>query len=95
MHLFRKLKLNYMMIDETSVVALHLIGRCTHHILTSSTFSFWSPRRAIHTPSHRHRGAYLDPKQPRGGRTLFPRHFYTNLGQEMIPYAEWELLDEA
>ena len=66
-------------IDENPVVSLHLMSRCTHHVLTSSTFSFWS--------------AYLDPRQPDGGRTIVPPQFFINHGRHTIPYDEWEVID--
>eukprot|EP00041_Stephanoeca_diplocostata_P028987 m.843500 g.843500 ORF g.843500 m.843500 type:complete len:464 (+) comp23473_c1_seq1:373-1764(+) len=64
-------------IEENSVMSLRLMSMCMHHILTSSTLSFW--------------GAYLDPAQPTGGRTLLHESFFVSHGREMIPYTEWEV----
>jgi hypothetical protein len=38
-------------------------------------------------------GAYLDRRQPDGGRTVFPSVFYNDHGRDMIPYATWEAVD--
>mmetsp|Transcript_19541 Transcript_19541/g.58235 ORF Transcript_19541/g.58235 Transcript_19541/m.58235 type:complete len:267 (-) Transcript_19541:1601-2401(-) len=65
-------------IDENSVMSLKLMSMCQHHVLTSSTLSFW--------------GAYLDPNQPSGGRTLLHKSFFVSHGEEMVPYVEWEVL---
>ena len=54
----------------TSVMAL-----CTHHVLTSSTLSFW--------------GAYLDERQPTGGKTILHASFFDAHGRGMVPYTEW------
>jgi hypothetical protein len=65
-------------IDENVVMSIRLMALCNHHILTSSTLSFW--------------GAYLDPRQPHGGRTILHEAFFKAHGRGMIPYAEWEVL---
>ncbi len=70
--------LDLVFVDENVVVALALMARCTHHILASSTLSFW--------------GAYLDPRQPRGGRTLLPACFFAAHTRAIIPYPEWEVV---
>jgi hypothetical protein len=66
-------------IDENVVMSLLLMSMCRHHIMTSSTLSFW--------------GAYLDSRQPLGGRTIFPKSFLKEHGKTVIPYSEWEMLD--
>ncbi len=33
--------IKYIIVRENSVVALHLMNRCVHHVLTSSPLSFW------------------------------------------------------
>ena len=66
-------------IDENVVMSLLLMSMCTHHIMTSSTLSFW--------------GAYLDPRQPSGGRTILPKSFFKEHGRSVVPYQEWEVLD--
>lgn len=71
---------NLIYIDENSVMSLKLMSMCKHHILTSSTLSFW--------------GAYLDPRQPGGGRTILHDTFFVSHGSEMVPYKEWEVLTE-
>ena len=71
---------NMTVIDENPAVSLYLMSRCMHHVLTSSSFSFWS--------------AYLDPKQPDGGRTIVPPQFFIDHGRHMIPYSEWEVIDD-
>ena len=43
-----------------------------------SSYSFW--------------GAYLDKKQPRGGRTLFPPGFQVHY-RDVWPYSNWELVE--
>ena len=65
-------------VDENVVVSIRLMSLCTHHILTSSTLSFW--------------GAYLDERQPTGGRTILPQSFFKEHGRDMIPYSSWEVL---
>ena len=45
--------IEYEVIDENVVVSTHVMSLCQHHVLTSSTLSFW--------------GAYLDKQQPNGG----------------------------
>ena len=92
----RKAGLEYLVIDENSVVALHLISLCKHHVITSSTYSFWfdwAKRMKIDVIVLCCRGAYLDVNQPSGGRTIVPRAFLDNLGGGMIPYPQWEIID--
>jgi hypothetical protein len=66
-------------IEENVVVSLALMARCRHHILTSSTLSFW--------------GAYLDKQQPTGGRTILPSCFFMSHPRAMIPYRSWEVVE--
>ncbi len=51
---------------------------CSHHILTSSTFSFWC--------------CYLDPKQPMGN-TIYSPNFTNRHSSNMIPYGSWECIE--
>ena len=51
------------------------MAMCTHHVLTSSTLSFW--------------GAYLDERQPTGGKTILHDSFFDAHGRGMLPYTEW------
>jgi hypothetical protein len=41
---------NFVILRENSVVSLHLMSRCTHHVLTSSTLSFWGGSRVSCLP---------------------------------------------
>jgi len=41
-------RFNYVIIDESSVVSVRLMSLCTHHVLTSSTLSFWGERSRVH-----------------------------------------------
>jgi hypothetical protein len=72
---------NLLFIDENVIVSVRLMSLCTHHIMTSSTLSFW--------------GAYLDPRQPTGGRTLLHEVFFKSHGHNMIPYPEWEVFRDS
>ena len=70
-------------IEENVVTSVRMMAMCKHHIMTSSTLSFW--------------GAYLDPQQmqPGGGRTLLHESFFEQHGKGMIPddyAATWEVL---
>ena len=67
-------------IEENVVMSTLMMSRCDHHILSSSTLSFW--------------GAYLDRKQPTGGRTLLPSEFFVEHGHGMVPYPTWEEMGE-
>jgi hypothetical protein len=69
---------NYRIVDDNSVVSVHVMSRCKHHVLTSSTLSFW--------------GAYLDPHQPAGGRTILHTTFFNDHGHNMVPFDSWEVL---
>lgn len=51
---------------------------CAHHILTSSTFSFWC--------------CYLDPKQPMG-HTVYSKNFLRRHSNYSIPFSQWRLLE--
>jgi hypothetical protein len=63
--------LEWHLVDENVAVSTHLMARCQHHVLTSSTLSFW--------------GAYLDPHQPTGGRTVLHPSFFADHGHGMLP----------
>lgn len=52
---------------------------CNHHILTSSTFSFWC--------------CYLDPKQPMG-HTVYSENFIERHSEHLIPYLQWYLIQK-
>ena len=68
-------------VGENVVTSVRMMSMCKHHIMTSSTLSFW--------------GAYLDPMQPTGGRTLLHQSFFEQHGKGMIPddyAASWEVL---
>ena len=68
---------HFRIVDDSSVVSLRVMARCKHHVLTSSTLSFW--------------GAYLDEHQPVGGRTILHTTFFKDHGQNMVPYDSWEV----
>jgi|MDSZ01.2.fsa_nt_gb hypothetical protein len=51
---------------------------CAHHIMTSSTFSFWC--------------CYLDPKQPMG-KTIYSPNFIQRHSDNMIPFTEWQCIE--
>jgi ABC-type dipeptide/oligopeptide/nickel transport system permease subunit len=70
------LQVRFYIVRENQVMSLHMMSRCKHHILTSSTLSFW--------------GAYLDPNQPNGGRTVYHPSFEVDHGIHMVPYTFWE-----
>eukprot|EP00049_Salpingoeca_infusionum_P020560 m.364415 g.364415 ORF g.364415 m.364415 type:complete len:379 (-) comp26957_c0_seq1:177-1313(-) len=73
--------LDYTIIDENVVMSLELMTRCHHHILTSSTLSFW--------------GAYLDRQQPDGGKTFLHSSFFNDHGRGMVPQDYgWVVLEE-
>eukprot|EP00730_Choanoeca_flexa_P018860 TRINITY_DN9192_c0_g1_i1.p1 TRINITY_DN9192_c0_g1~~TRINITY_DN9192_c0_g1_i1.p1 ORF type:complete len:367 (+),score=71.13 TRINITY_DN9192_c0_g1_i1:101-1201(+) len=77
-----KHNLSYLVVDENVLVSTLLMSRCKHHVLTSSTLSFW--------------GAYLDPKQPAGGKTILHESFFKDHGRGMMPddYSpHWIVLD--
>eukprot|EP00056_Hartaetosiga_gracilis_P015748 m.3033 g.3033 ORF g.3033 m.3033 type:complete len:429 (+) comp3163_c0_seq1:51-1337(+) len=61
--------IRYTVVDENMVVTLAMMRQCTHHVLTSSTLSFW--------------GAYLNEKQ--SGHTIVPSVFFSQHGKDMIP----------
>eukprot|EP00043_Microstomoeca_roanoka_P007029 m.68040 g.68040 ORF g.68040 m.68040 type:complete len:389 (-) comp13664_c0_seq2:115-1281(-) len=72
--------LKYQIIDENVVYSVAMMARCKHHVLTSSTLSFW--------------GAYLDHKQPLGGRTILHTSFFTDHGRDMVPpHFGWEIFE--
>ena len=66
------------LVDEGPVVSLRFMSLCRNHILSSSTLAFW--------------GAYLDVRQPGGGRTVLHDSFFRAHGRGMIPYDEWVVL---
>jgi hypothetical protein len=87
--------LNFIVLRENSVVALHIMSRCQHHILTSSTLSFWgwtSSLCVLHDSDTI--GAYLDKNQPTGGRTILAPSFFSDHGRMMIPYPSWEVIED-
>ena len=65
-------------VDEDYVSSLALMTLCKHHVGTVSSYGFW--------------GAYLDQKQPRGGRTLFPAGFQVHY-RDVWPYRNWEIIE--
>jgi hypothetical protein len=67
-------------VDENVATSVKMMSLCQHHVLTSSTLSFW--------------GAYLDRKQPHGGRTILDYTFFPAHGKGMIPYSNWEVFGE-
>ena len=67
----------YRIVDDNSVVSLRIMARCKHHVLTSSTLSFW--------------GAYLDENQPEGGRTILHKTFFKDHGHNLLPFDNWEV----
>ena len=67
-------------VDEDFVSSMVLMSLCKHHVGTVSTFSFW--------------GAYLDKKQPYGGKTIFPPSFNAFHGGHIRPYETWELVPD-
>eukprot|EP00048_Salpingoeca_helianthica_P020693 m.247492 g.247492 ORF g.247492 m.247492 type:complete len:360 (-) comp51358_c0_seq1:23-1102(-) len=70
---------HYRIVDDNSVVSLRVMARCRHHVLTSSTLSFW--------------GAYLDEHQPLRGRTILHKTFFTDHGHNIVPYDSWEVYE--
>eukprot|EP00042_Codosiga_hollandica_P036866 m.285776 g.285776 ORF g.285776 m.285776 type:complete len:365 (+) comp54978_c0_seq8:1501-2595(+) len=70
--------LRFKIIQDNVAVALHVMSRCKHHVLTSSTLSFW--------------GAYLDRNQPFGGRTILHSSFFADHGEAMLPYLSWQVI---
>jgi hypothetical protein len=73
-------KVNYIIVDEDYAMSLLLMSRCQHHIGASSTFSFW--------------GAYLDPRQPNGGRTVFPPQYLMQHQTKELPFPSWHVPPE-
>ena len=73
-----KFKLVY--VDENVVTSVKMMSLCQHHVLTSSTLSFW--------------GAYLDRNQPEGGRTILDHTFFAAHGKGMVPYPSWEVFTD-
>lgn len=71
---------SFVYVDENVVMSVRLMSLCKHHILTSSTLSFW--------------GAYLDQRQPNGGKTILHESFFVSHGRNMIPYSTWEVIKE-
>lgn len=63
--------ITWALVDENVLTSIHLMARCTHHVLTSSTLSFW--------------GAYLDQRQPHGGKTFLHSSFFADHGRGMVP----------
>eukprot|EP00055_Hartaetosiga_balthica_P016576 m.105597 g.105597 ORF g.105597 m.105597 type:complete len:425 (-) comp9134_c3_seq1:351-1625(-) len=61
--------LKYTVVEENVVNTLALMRMCKHHVLTSSTLSFW--------------GSYLNEKQ--NGYTIVPSSFFKQHGADMIP----------
>jgi hypothetical protein len=69
--------IRYHIVEEDFANSMLLMSLCTHHIAAASTFSFW--------------GAYLDKKQPHGGRVYFPPEFQITHCTRM-PFAEWKVI---
>jgi len=67
----------YFVIGSPGFQMVSSIG-CAHHIMTSSTFSFWC--------------CYLDPKQPMGN-TIYSPSFVERHSRQMIPYPTWECIE--
>ncbi|EGD74307.1 hypothetical protein PTSG_06316 [Salpingoeca rosetta] len=72
--------LQFVVVEEDVVHSVAMMARCQHHVLTSSTLSFW--------------GAYLDVNQPHGGRTLLHSTFFIDHGRGMLPPDfGWEVIE--
>ncbi|EDQ86521.1 uncharacterized protein MONBRDRAFT_28212 [Monosiga brevicollis MX1] len=70
----------WLLVDENVLVSLYIMSQCQHHVLTSSTLSFW--------------GAYLDPRQPHGGKTVLHGSFFKDHGRAMVPAEyDWIVLE--
>lgn len=76
-------KNTYHLIEEGVFNSVAMMSMCKNHILSNSTLSFW--------------GAYLDPAQPYGGKTILHESFVTyhsepHIECRMLPYLQWQLL---
>lgn len=76
-HAAKDPRLQFVVVDDNAAASLLLMSLCKHHVLTSSTLSFW--------------GAYLDQGQPHNGRTILHETFFNDHGNNMIPYTSWEV----
>lgn len=65
----------YLLVDEDVATSLALMSMCQHHVVAISTFSFW--------------GAYLDKRQPHGGKTVIHARYDHPHGPDSIPFREW------
>ena len=68
---------NYHIVEEDFANSLLLMTLCQHHIVVPSMFGYW--------------GAYLDQKQPSGGRVYFQEEFL-RLHFKDLPFKEWMVL---
>ncbi len=65
----------YIVVDEDEATSLALMTLCQHHVVTISSFGVW--------------GAYLDPRQPSGGKTVVHKRFELMHGPLSVPFKEW------
>ena len=65
--------------EEDFANSLLLMTLCQHHIVAPSMFGYW--------------GAYLDRKQPSGGRVYVPEEFLKLYFKE-LPFNEWIALSD-
>ena len=66
---------SFEIVEEDFAHSLALMTMCKHHIAANSKLSYW--------------GITLDPKQPKGGVTIFPAQFFNSHRVRPVPFTDW------